>query len=68
MPERDKRFVQVGVNSAGDRVYARQGDRGNTSVDYEDMTKAELQALLEHMALPKTGTKDELIERLRDAE
>jgi hypothetical protein len=62
--ERDKRFVQVGVNSGGDRVYARQGDRGNMSEDLNSLTKDELQARLKHMGLPTSGNKDELIERL----
>ena len=31
---------------------------------YEDMTKDELQAELEARGLPKSGNKDELIERL----
>lgn len=60
--ERDKRFVQTGVNSAGDRVYSRQG--GRHTPGYEDMTKEELQAELEARGLPKSGNKDELIERL----
>jgi hypothetical protein len=33
---------------------------------YYTKTKAELQALLKHMGLPTSGTKDELIERLQD--
>ncbi len=67
--ERDKRFSQVGVNSAGDPVYARNyGDASVRSSDYSTMTKDELQALLKHMALPTSGNKDELIARLQDAE
>lgn len=62
--ERDKRFVQVGVNSAGDRVYARQGGRGQTDLD--SMTKDELQALLKEAGLPTSGNKDELIARLQE--
>lgn len=66
--ERDKRFSQTGVNSAGDRVYSRNyaGDVASTSDDYDSMKVDELKALLSHMALPVSGTKAELIERLRD--
>jgi hypothetical protein len=66
MPARDARYVQVGVNSGGDRVYARQGDRGNESEDLNDLTKEELQARLKHMGLPVSGNKDELIARLQE--
>jgi hypothetical protein len=65
--ERDKRFVQVGVNSAGDRVYARQGDRQGGSENLEDLNKDELQARLKHMGLPVSGNKEELIARLEEA-
>lgn len=64
MPARDARYVQVGVNSGGDRVYARQGGRGQVS--YEGMTKDELAAELESRGLPKSGNKDELIARLTE--
>ena len=61
----DQRFVAAaGENSAGDPMYARNLSAGSS--DYESMTKAELQGLLKHMALPTTGNKDELIARLRD--
>jgi hypothetical protein len=36
--------------------------------DYSELTKAELQALLEHMALPTSGNKADLIARLQEAE
>ena len=69
MPARDGRYSHVGENSGGDlvfeRTYANAQERGS---DYESMTKAELEALLEHMALPKTGNKAELVARLRGAE
>jgi hypothetical protein len=69
--ERDKRFVQVGVNSAGDRVYARQGGREGgasaASEDLNDLTKDELQARLKHMGLPVSGNKEELVARLEEA-
>lgn len=64
MPARDARYVQVGVNSGGDRVYARQGGRGQ--VLYEGMTKDELSEELESRGLPKSGNKDELIARLQE--
>ena len=35
-------------------------------VEYEDMTKAELEELLVARDLPKTGNKDELIARLQE--
>ena len=38
------------------------------SVDYHSMTKDELQAELERRDLPKTGNKDELIERLQESD
>lgn len=68
--ERDKRFSQTGVNSAGDRVYTRtyEGTGEVLSDGYDDLTKPELAARLEHMGLPKSGTKDELIARLREAD
>lgn len=34
--------------------------------DYGEMTKAELQDELERRDLPKTGNKDELIDRLKE--
>ena len=69
MPARDNRYSHVGENSAGDLVYERTYDNAqDRGTDYESMTKAELEALLEHMALPKTGNKAELIERLREAQ
>lgn len=68
MPARDNRFAQVGVNSGGDAVFERVYDSVPEGTDYESLTKAELQALLSHMALPTSGNKDELIERLKEAE
>lgn len=67
--ERDKRFTQTGTNAAGDRVYSRLHTVTGASEedDYESLTKDELQSRLEHMALPKSGTKAELIARLREA-
>lgn len=68
--ERDKRFTYSGVNSAGDAVYARTYGRGygEGGTDYESKTVEELKELLKHMALPVSGTKAELIERLEEAE
>lgn len=40
---------------------------GASAGGYEDMTKAELEDELESLGLPKTGNKDELIERLEEA-
>ena len=64
MPARDNRYTQTGVNSAGDRVYSRTygGEAGD---DYDSLTKDELSELLEERGLPKSGTKAELIARLR---
>ena len=67
MPARDNRFSQVGTSPAGDRVYERTY-ASSSARDYDSMTKDELQGLLRHMALPVSGTKDELIERLQEAE
>ena len=39
-----------------------------TASEYEDMSKDELVSELEARGLPKTGNKDELIERLREAD
>jgi hypothetical protein len=75
MPARDARYVQIGSNSGGDAVYGLRGARptGTTAVaeapvSYEDMTKAELEELLVARDLPKTGNKDELIERLQESD
>lgn len=35
---------------------------------YYDMTKAELQAEAEERGLPKSGTKDDLIQRLQESD
>lgn len=60
----DQRWRHTGHNSAGDRVYSRVlGDAGR---DYTEMTKVELQALAESRGLAKSGTKDEIIERLNE--
>lgn len=69
MPNRwqSDRWTQTGTNSGGDPVYSRS-NTGLATREYTEMTKAELQALLKHMALPTSGTKDELIARLEDAE
>jgi hypothetical protein len=67
--ERDKRFVQVGVNSGGDRVYARQGGRGEELPEnLEDLTKDELQERLAALGLPTSGNKPDLIARLQENE
>lgn len=69
MPARDSRYSQVGVGPAGDRIYERTyGGLPTEGQSYDEMTKAELQALLKHMGLPTSGNKEELIERLQDAE
>jgi hypothetical protein len=73
MPARDGRYEQIGVNSGGDAVYGLRGAHpvGTTAVaeqavEYEDMTKAELEELLVARDLPKTGNKDELVARLQE--
>lgn len=58
------RFVESGVNSAGDPMYSRNLSAGSS--DYNSMSKAELEAALEAKGLPKSGNKDELIARLQD--
>lgn len=62
----DQRWTRSGENSAGDAVYSRT--IGESGRDYSEMTKEELQGLLRHMGLAVSGTKDELIARLQDAE
>lgn len=62
----DQRWSQVGTNAAGDKVYARHGS--SAAVTREDMTKEQLSAELESRGLPKTGSKDELIQRLNEAD
>ncbi len=52
------------VNEAGDTVYERNQQAGDPGDITPEMTKAELQAELEARGLPKTGTKEELLERL----
>ncbi len=46
----------------------RRREEPPMTTDYSALTKAELQNLLAHMALPVSGTKSELIARLRDSE
>jgi len=59
----DQRWEQVGTK-AGNRVFARN----RSGVSRDDATKADLEAELEKRGLPKSGTKDELIERLNEAD
>ena len=70
MPARDKRFSQVGENSAGDRAYRRTYITSEMAKDlaYYRMTKDELQELLRERDLPISGNKDELIERLQESD
>lgn len=56
----DQRWDQAGTNKAGDRVFVRN----RSGVSREDSTKDQLAAELERRGLPKSGTKEELIERL----
>ncbi len=69
MPDRWKshRWEPAGFNSAGDPMYQRT-NQSFQQRDYSELTKAELQALLEHMALPTSGNKADLIARLQEAE
>lgn len=61
------RFVEAGVNSAGDRVFTRNLGAASPR-SYSDMTKDELSAELESRGLPKSGNKDELIARLEESD
>lgn len=67
MPARDNRYTQTGVNSAGDPMFSRTygGEAAAGGDDYDSLTKDELSELLEERGLPKSGTKAELIARLR---
>ncbi len=58
------RWVPAGENSAGDPMYERNLQAGDPGDITPDLTKAELQAELEKRGLPKSGTKEELLERL----
>ena len=58
------RWVQTGDNGAGDLVYERNQQAGDPGDISPEMTKAELQAEAEARGLPKSGTKEELLERL----
>lgn len=60
----DQRWVQTGTNGAGNRVFARN----RSGISRDDATKADLQAELEKRGLPTSGNKDELIERLNEAD
>ena len=65
MPARwSTRWTPSGTNSAGDQMYSRAAVNQSNGGGYDEMTKAELQELLEEKGLPKSGTKEELIERL----
>lgn len=48
------------------RMFADDGDDGEPDKPYEDQTNDELRAELERRGLPKSGNKDELIERLEE--
>ncbi len=54
------------VNEAGDTVYERNQQAGDPGDITPDRTKAELQAEAEARGLPKSGTKEELLERLAE--
>jgi len=58
------RWVNTGDDGAGSQVYERNQQAGDPGDITPEMTKAELQAELEARGLPKTGTKEELLERL----
>ena len=60
----DQRWDQAGTNAAGDRVFVRN----RSGVSREDSSKADLEAELEKRGLPKSGTKEELIERLNESD
>ena len=58
------RWVAAGENSGGDPMYERNLQAGDPGDISPAMTKAELQAEAEARGLPKSGTKEELLERL----
>jgi SAP domain len=67
MPARDATRWQQNEDGTYRRTQGRTKWDRLESVSYDDMTKAELEAELEVLGLPKTGNKDELIERLKAA-
>ncbi len=58
------RWVDVGDDGAGSRVYERNTQAGDPTVPSAELTKAELQAQAKEKGLPTSGTKEELLERL----
>lgn len=64
----DQRYVQSGTNEAGDPMYVRATGTDEGSLDYQEMTKDEIQQLLRNRDLPTSGNKDELIARLEESE
>jgi hypothetical protein len=65
--EREAEREQVREARAAERQKARQ-ERRAAQERYQDMTKTELSDELARRELPKTGTVDELVERLVDAD
>lgn len=66
MPHIGEQRWDQSVDNAGNRVFTRHGSGPET--DYSELKKEELQELLEERDLPKTGKKDELVERLQESE
>ena len=62
----DVRWEQTGVNEGGDPMYERK-TVGDGVLEFEEMTKDEIQQLLRDRDLPVSGNKEELIARLNEA-
>ena len=60
--------VREQAESTRDFVHAQAGKAEQARERYEGLTKAELSDLLEQRRLPKTGTADELVQRLVEAD
>lgn len=60
--------VRYSKDSAGPSTRRVLSQEMIEDMEYYSMSKAELQAEAEKLGLPKSGTKNELIERLQAAE
>lgn len=62
------RWRSVGVNSAGDPMYVLATSGAHVAADYSSLTRDELIEELQKRGLAKSGNKNELIARLREAD